>query len=452
MLDEGAIRSALRTVSGGAAGAQSDMFAESTTISVVECGGEGPTDVQFRARRGIGLGATVGDRVRYVHASGVSEDDLAALATALRSGDMPRGPGPCRPADDEAGALSSAGLPEVAAEAVAQLGRESGVSGSASLRAVRQHVIVADSDGRLVHDQREYWSIRIDAMARDGRKLRRSRQLFGAASLGELVRDGRHLRLAAEAAGAALARLEAVAVPSGQMPVVFAPGRPGALIHEIVGHGLEADHAAHPAAAYHGLVGEAVGAACLTVVDDPAPAGQPAIYAVDDEGVAARPTVLIENGRLRTYLYDRRTALAQGTASNGHGRRLDYSHPALPRTSATYVAPGSFGADEILADTPDGLLVRSVAGGDTDMGSGRFNLRVEEAYMVESGRVTAPVTGATVSGAAVDVLRSIDRVGDDLEFANLCFVCNKLEQFPVLITVGQPTMRVSKLQVWGDGA
>lgn len=428
-----------------------DAFAESKVIAVVECGPDGSSDVQFRARRGIGLRTLSGSRVRHVHAPGLAERDLDALATALAAGESPRRPGGDGERPDS-GALPGAAMAEVAAQAMAELGRAAGVTGHSSVRAVRQHVLVADSEGRFADDVREHWSIRIDAIARSGRKVRRARQMFGADSFEDLGRDDRHIALAAAAARAAVERLEAVPAPSGRMPVVFAAGRPGALIHEVVGHGLEADHVAHPSAAYHGLVGEAVGAPCVTVVDDPAPAGQPALYAIDDEGVPAEATVLIEDGRLRTYLDDRRTALARGVRSNGHGRRLDYRHPALPRTSATYVRPGDASAAEILADTPEGLLVLAVGGGDTDMGSGRFNLRVEEAYLIEGGRATAPVTGATLSGTAIDVLRAIDRVGDDLEFVNLCFVCNKLEQFPLLISVGQPTLRVSELEVWGDGA
>lgn len=451
MLDDGAVMAALSRVS-ASTGTVADAFAESKSIAVVECGPDGSSDVQFRARRGIGLRTLSGSRVRHVHASGLTERDLDALVTALASGESPRFPGGDSEPPDANGALPSTAMAEVAAQAMAELGHADGVTGHSSVRAVRQHVLVADSEGRLAHDMREHWSIRIDAIARSGRKVRRARQMFGADSFEDLARDDRHVGLAAAAARAALERLEAVPAPSGRMPVVFAAGRPGALIHEVVGHGLEADHAAHPSAAYHGLVGEAVGATCVTVIDDPAPAGQPALYTVDDEGVPGEATVLIEDGRLRTYLDDRRTALARGVKPNGHGRRLDYRHSALPRTSATYVRPGDASAAEILADTPDGLLVLAVGGGDTDMGSGRFNLRVEEAYLIEGGRATAPVTGATLSGTAIDVLGAIDRVGDDLEFLNLCFVCNKLEQFPLLISVGQPTLRVSELEVWGDGA
>ena len=266
------------------------------------------------------------------------------------------------------------------------------------------------------------------------------------------MHDGRHRRLGAEAVTGALTRLEAVLAPSGEIPVVLAAGQPGTWLHETVGHGLEADHAANPGSAYHGRLGRRVAAAQITVIDDPTPAGQPPLYSVDDEGEAARRTVLIEDGVLRDRLYDWRTAQSAGLSSNGHGRRLDYSWPALPRTSATYVLPGRLSAEEIISDTSRGLLVVSVSGGDTDMGSGRFNLRVDEGYLIERGRVTAPITGATLSGRALDALRGVDRLGSDLEFVNLCLVCNKLEQFPMLVSVGQPTLRIAGLDVWGGSS
>ena len=415
-------------------------------------------EIRLRTRRGLGLRRAGAGRSRHVHTPDLSPAGLRSLVSALRSGEVAE-PLPERACPNGAEGAEGAdldGLPVrrmagVAEQAAAELERAGGppVRGRAAIRVVRQHVLVATSEGRIAEERREYWSVRADAVARSGQKVRRSRRVQGARSLDDLCCGGAHLMLAAEVAAAALTRLDAVEGPSGELAVILAPGRPATLFHEVVGHGLEADHAAHPASPFRNRLGEVVAAPCVSVVDDPAPPGQPPLYSFDDEGQPGEATVLIEQGRLCALLHDRRTAAAQGARPNGHGRRLDHTRPALPRASATHVLAGDATAEEILAATPRGLLVVSTSGGDTDMGSGRFNLHVDEGWLVEGGRLTAPIAAASLSGSAREVLQSIDLVADDPAFVNLSYVCNKLEQFPLLVSVGQPTLRVRSLMVRG---
>ncbi|HEY4028131.1 MAG TPA: TldD/PmbA family protein [Candidatus Dormibacteraeota bacterium] len=347
-------------------------------------------------------------------------------------------------------------LPAAAWEATRRLAVESSAAGRAvdprirdaraTARWIEQRVVIVDADGRTAEDVRRYADIDVRATARDGARVRRAdRSRFGA-ELAELLAGDGHVALGREAAAAALERLEAVAAPAGELPVIFAPGWGGVLFHEACGHLLEADLAARPGSAFGGRLGQEIASPLLTLVDDPSLAAGAAPQRFDDEGEPARPTVLVEDGRLAAYLTDRAWARRAGGSSNGHARRLGYAHPVLPRMSNTYVAPGPHGEDEIIRATRRGLLVETVLLGDTDFGSGSFRLRVSEARLVEDGRITAPVRGATLFGRADRVLRDVDMVGASAP-RFMALTCGKLGQFPMLVSVGQPAVRVARMAV-----
>lgn len=449
MIAEDSVRRALAALS-GPTHLLADLFAEQTVVGAYEVQNGVGKDVQFRARQGIGLRVTNAHGTRHVYTPDLSERGLELLTRALHEDQLPRPPSAhtIHIHDEDA---SLAGLKSIASEvseaALAEKADNAEINVIA--RMFRQQVLIGCDDGGIHEDLRAYAAVRIDVTARQGRKVRSSQRAMGARWTGDLREGDGHRSMARQAVRAALERLEAIDAPSGEFTVILGPGGPATLLHEACGHPLEADLALHPKSAYYGLLHTPVAAPCVTLLDSPGAVPQAPVYACDDEGEPGQATVLIEKGVLRSYLFDRRTARAAGMRSNAHARRLSYAYPPLPRMSMTYIAPGESHPDEILAETPRGILVREISGGDTDMGSGRFNLQVNEAYLIEDGRITAPLKGIVLSGRGPDVLRAIDRVGNDTTFVNHCYVCNKLNQFPLLVSIGQPTLRVSNMRVWG---
>lgn len=449
MIAYDSVRSALATLS-GPAHLFSDLFAERNIVGAYEMANGVGKDVQFRAHQGIGLRVTNLHGTRHVYTSDLSEQGLEALTQTLRDNQ------PFRPPSAHTIHIHDTDVTlddlkivahEVSETALAEKAGNMDINVIARL--FHQQVLIGCDDGGIYEDLRAYAAVRIDVIARQGRKVRSSQRAIGARVPGDLRKGDGHRSLARQAVQAALERLEAIDAPSGEFAVILGPGGPATLLHEACGHPLEADLALHPKSAYYGLLHTPVAAPCVTLLDSPGVVSQAPVYAYDDEGEPAQSTVLIEKGVLRNYLFDKRTAQAAGQHSNAHARRLSYAYPPLPRMSMTYIAPGESYPDEILAETPHGILVREISGGDTDMGSGRFNLQVNEAYLIEHGRITAPLKGIVLSGRGPDVLRAIDRVGNDTTFVNHCYVCNKLNQFPLLVSIGQPTLRVSNMRVWG---
>jgi len=449
MIADESVRRALATLA-GPAHLFADLFAERTVIGAYEILNGVGRDVQLRARQGIGLRVTSAHGTRHVYTSDLSDTGLQMLTRTLQENQL------ARPPSSQAGHLhdedaSLADLKSVAGEvSEAALAENVGQSEvNVIARLFKQQVLIGCDDGGIVEDLRVYAAVRIDVTVRQGRKVRSSQRAMGARWVDDLREGDGHRAMARQAMQAALQRLEAIEAPSGEFPVILGPGGPATLLHEACGHPLEADLALHPKSAYHGLLQTQVAAPCVTLLDSPAALSHTPVYTYDDEGQPGQATVLIEKGVLRSYLFDRRTALAMGQQSNAHARRLSYAYPPLPRMSMTYIAPGESHPAEILAETPRGILVREINGGDTDMGSGRFNLQVNEAYLIEDGHITAPLKGIVLSGRGPDILRAIDRVGNDTTFVNHCYVCNKLNQFPLLVSIGQPTLRVSHMRVWG---
>ena len=392
----------------------------------------------------------------HVHVPDCSEAGLAKLVQALEHGRVPEDALQSQEQTfhaDEAPELGQLiAVTREAADEVAAM--QTGMGEALRLHATvmshvrQQEICLVRPDGCVRHETRYSAHLRVEAVARQERKVRNGRRGIGATCAAGLADQNRHRQVARQAAEAALTRLEAIDTPVGEMPVILGPGGPAALLHEVCGHPLEADIAHCPGSAYYGRQGERIASSLLTLIDDPnVPEAMP-MYRFDDEGEPARPTVLIERGRLLTHLYDRRTARAVGQISNGHARRLHYAYPPMPRMSTTYVLPGESSPEEIIAETPYGIFVQSINGGDTSI-RGRFNLMVEEGYLIEHGRITAPLRGAILSGHAPTALQTIDRVGNDSAFFCHGYTCNKLDQYPLPVSLGQPTLRVGKLLVWG---
>ena len=246
----------------------------------------------------------------------------------------------------------------------------------------------------------------------------------------------------------ALVNLDAVAAPAGNMPVVLGPGWPGILLHEAIGHGLEGDFNRKKSSAFSGRLGERVASTQCTIVDDGTIPGRRGSLNVDDVGVPSQCTTLIENGILKGYMQDKMNAALMGTKSTGNGRRESYAHVPMPRMTNTYMLAGKYDPNEIIASVEKGIYAVSFAGGQVDITNGKFVFSASEAYLIENGKITRPVKGATLIGSGPEILTKVSMVGNDLKLDSGVGVCGKEGQ-SVPVGVGQPTLLVDEITVGG---
>ena len=321
-----------------------------------------------------------------------------------------------------------------------------------SLVAAQDIVLIADSCGALNADVRPMVRLNVHVIAeQNGRLEQGSGGGGGRHSFQYLTDQQRALGFARDAVDQALINLEAEAAPAGAMTVVLGSGWPGILLHEAIGHGLEGDFNRKGTSAFSGRIGERVAASECTVVDDGTLPGRRGSLSVDDEGVPTESTVLIENGILKGYMLDRHNARLMGGRSTGNGRRESYAHLPMPRMTNTYMLAGHHSPEEIIASVDHGLYAVNFGGGQVDITSGKFTFSASEAYLIEKGKVTRPVKGATLIGNGPDVLTHVSMVGNDLALDKGVGVCGKDGQ-SVPVGVGQPTLRVDNLTVGGTGA
>jgi len=253
-----------------------------------------------------------------------------------------------------------------------------------------------------------------------------------------------------QACDQAVLMLEARECPSGEMPVVFAPGPNGVLFHESCGHGMEAD-LVQKGSSFAGLMGKTVGSEKITIRDSGLIEGFPGSYSFDDEGIPSQDTTLIENGKLKNFLHSRVTAKQMHARPTGSGRRQSYRYPPMPRMRNTYIDAGSDDPEEIIKSTKKGLYAADIGfGGQVDVVTGRFITSIILGYMIEDGKLTYPLKGATITGIGIESLRDIDMVGSDLVMDPSSGRCGKGQDVP--IGVGMPTLRVKKLMVGGTGS
>ncbi len=308
---------------------------------------------------------------------------------------------------------------------------------------------VANSEGLLVRDVRPMAKLVCVAISeKDGK--RESGYWGGGGRVGmEYFRDTlAPRRIGQEAAREALLLLEAVDAPAGEMPIVLAPGHSGVLIHEAVGHLVEADFNRKRTSIFWNKMGKRIGSELVTIYDDPTIPSFRGSYNVDDEGTAPKKTLLIEKGVLRGLLQDRLSCrLMKGAALTGHGRRQDYGHWPIPRMANTYIAAGTDAPEDIVKSVAKGFYVASLSGGQVE-DSGKFTFSVSLGYLIEGGKLTAPVKQATLIGTNIDVLKKIDRVGSDLAFGLQTGTCSKDGQ-DVPVTDGCPTLRIERMTVGG---
>jgi TldD protein len=318
-----------------------------------------------------------------------------------------------------------------------------------SLVAAHDVVLVAAIDGALSADVRPLVRLNVHVIVQQGSRREQGSSGGGAReSLDYFLHQDRALGYTREAVRQALVNLEAVEAPAGTMPVVLGPGWPGVLLHEAVGHGLEGDFNRKGTSAFSGRVGEQVAATCCTVVDDGTLPGRRGSLSMDDEGTPSQNTVLIEDGILKGYMQDKHNARLMKVDSTGNGRRESYAHLPMPRMTNTYMLAGEHNPQEIIASVDRGLYAVNFGGGQVDITSGRFVFSTSEAYMIENGKVTRPVKGATLIGNGPESMTRISMVGDDLKLDTGIGVCGKEGQ-SVPVGVGQPTLKLDELIVGG---
>lgn len=321
-----------------------------------------------------------------------------------------------------------------------------------SLSAVADTILLAHSDGTLAADVRPLVRFNVQVIVeQNGRREQASSGGGGRMNYATLL-DGEFARQQArEAVRQALVNLEAVDAPAGEMPVVLGPGWPGVLLHEAVGHGLEGDFNRKGLSAFCGRVGELVASELCTVVDDGTIASRRGSLNVDDEGTPTGCTTLIENGRLVGYMQDKLNAGLMDTPVTGNARRESFAHLPMPRMTNTYLRPGQSDPADIIASVDRGIYAVNFGGGQVDITSGKFTFSASEAYLIEGGKVTRPVKGATLVGSGPEVMQRIAMLGNDLKLDAGVGVCGKDGQ-SVPVGVGQPTLKISAMTVGGTQA
>jgi len=417
----------------------------------------------YDTMQGFGLRAVAGEATGYAHSSELSEAALkrsSEAVSAVRSGhrgtlaDAPAGTNrmlysATNPLGESGFAEKVRLLQEIDAYARAKDPRVRQVS--VSLMGEWQVVELVRADGFTRQDIRPLVRLNISVVAGEGDRQESGSHGAGGRSGYRDLFDPENWRAQVDdAIRQAAVNLESVPAPAGEMTVVLGPGWPGILLHEAIGHGLEGDFNRKKTSAFAGLLGQRIASPGITVVDDGTIEGRRGSLTMDDEGTPTSCTTLIEDGILVGFMQDRLNARLMGVATTGNGRRQSHAHMPMPRMTNTYMLNGGTKADEILASVDRGLYAVSFGGGQVDITSGKFVFSCTEAYLIENGRIRAPVKGATLIGNGPDALTRISMVGDDMALDTGIGTCGKQGQ-GVPVGVGQPTIRLDGLTVGGTG-
>jgi TldD protein len=415
----------------------------------------------FDASRGFGLRAVAGEAIGYAHSPDLSERALRRAIDAVQqvkrghTGTLALPPhgtnrkryGEDNPIQGRDQAIKIEVLEQIDAYARAKEPRVKQVS--ATLSGSWQRVEIVRPDGVRRSDVRPLVRLNVSVVVSDGQRMESGS--FGAGGrtgYGDLLDPAKWRSMVDEAVREALIMLESVAAPAGEMVAVLGPGWPGILLHEAIGHGLEGDFNRKKTSAFAGLLGQRVAARGVTVVDDGTLEQRRGSLTIDDEGTPSTCNVLIEDGILVGYMQDRQNARLMGQRPTGNGRRQSFAHQPMPRMTNTYMRAGDRDPQEILAGVRNGLYAKTFGGGQVDITSGKFVFTASEAYLIENGRIAAPVKGATLIGNGPDCLTRVRAVGNDLALDRGIGTCGKEGQW-VPVGVGQPTLLIEGLTVGG---
>ena len=435
-----------------------EVFAEDRATSSAVLDDGRVEELSSGRDRGAGIRVVVGETTGFAHTADLSEAGLiraaeaasavaqggggtTSVAAALSDGvrrDARTGGGPASKADslallrraDEAGRSAGGAISQV----------QAGYGGS------RRRVLIANSEGLLARDEQVRTRFSVSCVAEGDTGLQTGFESAARTVGFDLFDEVSVEELAELAARRALSKLSARPAPSGEVPLVLAGGSGGILFHEACGHGLEADHIVKDASVYVGQVGQQVASPLVTLVDDGTVGNEWGTFGFDDEGHPAQRNVLIENGVLTEYLWDYLRARKEGRRSSGNGRRQSYQHLPMVRMTNTFLLPGQEDADEIVAQTPHGVYVAKLGGGQVNTTTGDFVFGTTEAYLIEDGRITEPLRDANLIGNGPEVLRRIDAVATD--FAMTPGTCGKDGQ-SVPVGCGQATLRITGVTIGG---
>ncbi|EML5157365.1 TPA: metalloprotease TldD [Morganella morganii] len=420
----------------------------------------------YNIDQGVGIRAVSGEKTGFAYADQISLTALQQSASAARSIVREQGNGKVQSLHRVNNTALYAALDPLRAmpreEKIALLHRLDRVARAedprvqevnASLTGVYEEVLVAATDGTLATDIRPLVRLSVSVLVEeDGKREHGSSggggrfgyEYFLGTEDGEIRAD----HFAREAVRMALVNLSAVAAPAGLMPVVLGAGWPGVLLHEAVGHGLEGDFNRRGASVFSGKIGQQVTSSLCTIVDDGTIGDRRGSLAIDDEGVPGQYNVLIENGILKGYMQDKLNARLMGVDPTGNGRRESYAHLPMPRMTNTYMLAGETSPEEIIASVKNGLYAPNFGGGQVDITSGKFVFSTSEAYLIENGKITRPVKGATLIGSGIEAMQQVSMVGNDLKLDKGVGVCGKEGQ-SVPVGVGQPTLKLDSITVGG---
>lgn len=411
---------------------------------------------------GVGVRVVVGESAGYAYSDDLSPDSLlrAADAASLIARTLPSG-------RQKSVGLTTASVTPVydqlrvehapAADYVKLLERADSAARSYDPRVadVNAHVVdelqdvwIANSEGRFVHDHRPMITLGVQIVATKGRERGLGYVGDGGRTSIAYFDDHTPESLAQDAARTATTNLEAIPAPAGEMEIVVGAGGGGVLLHEAVGHGLESDFNRRGTSLYSGRVGERVASELVTIYDDGNLPEERGSVTVDDEGVPGQHKVLVENGILRGYMQDTLNARLMGVAPTGSGRRQSFRFLPQPRMCNTYMPSGESDVDEIVKSTKRGIYAKSFAGGQVEISKGDFVFMVAEGYLIEDGKVTAPLKNATIVGNGPDAMTKVVAVGNDSRLARRHYTCGKGGQY-VPVGVGMPTVKIASITVGG---
>jgi TldD protein len=421
----------------------------------------------FNFDQGVGVRAQAGEKTGFAYSNTISREALSQAAQAARSISRAGQHGQVRafaqPAQARAPLYGADNPLDVMSrgEKVELLKRIDAYTRTldprvqqvtVSMAGVWERVLVAAMDGSLAADVRPLVRFNVSVIVEQNGRRERGGQGGGARTdYRYFLDEDRAMGYAREALRQALVNLEARPAPAGTLPVVLGPGWSGVLLHEAVGHGLEGDFNRKGSSAYSGRVGEQVASSLCTIVDDGTLQGRRGSLSVDDEGTPTQCTTLIEKGVLKGYMQDKLNARLMGAAATGNGRRESYAHLPMPRMTNTYMLAGEHDPEEIIRSVKKGLYCANLGGGQVDITSGKFVFSTSEAYLIEDGKITAPVKGATLIGNGPDCMSKVSMVGTDLALDSGVGTCGKDGQ-SVPVGVGQPTLKIDAITVGGTGA
>jgi TldD protein len=443
-------------------GEMAEVFAEDRQISSAILDDRRIEELSSGRERGAGIRVVIGETTGFAHTADLTESGLLAAAEAA-AGVARRGGGrtesvglPARQSAPEHDFVLPSEVEKSAKLELLSRADDAARSAGAAITQVqvgygdsRRRVLIASSEGMHAEDDQIRTRFNVSCVATGDTGMQtgfesiartEGFEVFGRFAVEEIARI---------AATRALGKLDARPAPSGELPVVLAGGSGGILFHEACGHGLEADHIVKDASVYVGQIGEQVASALVTLVDDGTVGGEWGNYTVDDEGKAAARNVLIENGVLTDYLWDWLRARKEGRPSSGNGRRQSYQHLPMVRMTNTFLLAGKENPDELVAQTPKGVYVAKLGGGQVNTATGDFVFGTSEAYLIEDGKITSPLRDANLIGNGPEVLRRIDAVADD--FAMMPGTCGKDGQ-SVPVGCGQSTLRIGGITIGGTAA